>query len=136
VIRLTRAYRFCASHRLHSASLSEAANREVYGKCNNPYGHGHNYQLEVTVAGPVDAASGKVVDVPRLDGLVESSVLRHFDHQDLNAVPEFAELVPTSENLVMVIEQRLRQAWFAGAGPRLENVRLHETRRNRFDLRL
>lgn len=140
MIRLTRLYRFCASHRLHTERLNAAENQEVYGKCNNPHGHGHNYQLEVTVGGPLDRESGRIVDLPSLDGLVQAHVLDAFDHRDLNSeVPEFTSLVPTSENLALVIEQRLQKEWgsrFPGGWPRLENVRLHETPRNRFDLKL
>jgi 6-pyruvoyltetrahydropterin/6-carboxytetrahydropterin synthase len=143
MVRLTRVYRFCASHRLHSDLLTEEENQEVYGKCNHPHGHGHNYRLEVTIAGPVDDKTGKAVDVVKLDRLIGESVLRPFDHHDLNReVPEFAKLVPTSENLALVIEQRLHRDWQlffsgtgAGATARLDNVRLHETPRNRFDLR-
>jgi 6-pyruvoyltetrahydropterin/6-carboxytetrahydropterin synthase len=140
VTRVTRLYRFAASHRLHSRRFSEGENRDLYGKCNNPYGHGHDYVLEVSVAGPLDAVSGLVVNVSTLDRLVQEQVLRDFDHRYFNAdVPEFAaNLVPTSENILRVIEDRLSASWreaFPGAGPRLEAIRLQETKRNRFELR-
>ena len=139
-MRLTRRYEFCASHRLHQPSLSETENEGLYGKCNNPYGHGHNYALEVTVRGPVNQETGLVLDSHLLDELVRAQVMEPMDHRNLNAeVEEFADVVPTSENLVLVIEQRLRSEWhsrFPGGQPRLENVRLYETRRNRFDLSL
>jgi len=79
-MRLTRRYKFCASHRLHAAGLSDEENRAVYGKCNNPYGHGHDYVLEVCVKGPLDAETGRVVDVAVLDQLVTGGVLRDLDH--------------------------------------------------------
>ena len=137
---VTRRYRFAASHRLHSSGLSETQNRDLYGKCNNPYGHGHDYILEVSVAGPLDAISGQVVNVTALDCLVQDQILRDFDHRYFNAdVPEFsADLVPTSENILRVIEDRLSVNWgktFPGEWPRLEGIRLQETKRNRFELR-
>ena len=139
MMRVTRRYRFAASHRLHSAQFSEQENRELYGKCNNPYGHGHDYVLEVTAAGPLDPASGQAVHIPDLDGLVSEQVLRDFDHKYLNAdLNEFQTLVPTSENIMRVIERRLQTHWpesFPGKWPRLETIRLRETKRNLFELR-
>ena len=137
MVRLTRRYRFSASHRLHSAGFSEAQNRDLYGECNNPHGHGHDYVLEVTAAGPVDRASGQAVKTMALDRLVSEQVLRDFDHKYVNAdLAEFRELVPTSENIIGVIENRLKQHWrdaFPGDWPRLESIRLQETKRNRFE---
>lgn len=139
MIRLTRRYSFPASHRLHSGALSDLENREIYGKCNNPYGHGHNYVFEITVSGPVHPYTGQIVRVQDLDELVQERVLADFSHCNLNAdIPEFRELVPTSENVALVIQARLNQKWkerFAAGGPRLDNVRLLETERNRFELR-
>ena len=137
MISLTRRYRFSSSHRLHSTALTDAENDETYGKCNHPYGHGHDYVLDVTVAGPLDPATGRIVDLTDLDRLVQQNVLEHFDHRDLNTeVPEFAALVPTSENVAIVIERRLQKSWDNNiSGAVLENVHLHETRRNRFALR-
>ena len=138
--RVTRRYKFAASHRLNSSRLSEQQNGELYGKCNNPYGHGHDYVLEVSVAGPLDAVSGQVVSVPALDRLVHEQILHDFDHRYFNAdVREFlGDLVPTSENILRVIEGRLSVNWrraFPGDWPRLEGIRLQETKRNRFELR-
>jgi 6-pyruvoyltetrahydropterin/6-carboxytetrahydropterin synthase len=137
MVRLTRRYRFSAAHRLHSARFSEAENCELYGKCNNPHGHGHDYILEVTAAGPIDQASGQAVKTLALDQLVSEQVLDDFDHRYVNAdLPEFRELVPTSENIIRVIEARLKTHWhaaFPGEWPRLESIRLQETRRNRFE---
>src|ERR1700687_2843004 len=99
-IELGRRYRFAASHRLHSARLSEEENRRLYGKCNNPHGHGHNYVVEVSVRGPLDLATGRTLDTAVLDELVRRQVLGPFDHRNLNSeVPVFERLVPTSENL-------------------------------------
>jgi 6-pyruvoyltetrahydropterin/6-carboxytetrahydropterin synthase len=138
-MRVTRRYRFAASHRLHSAAYTEQQNRELYGKCNNPYGHGHDYVLDVTAAGPVQPGSGQVVHIPTLDRLVSEQVLRDFDHRYLNAdLGEFQTLVPTSENIMRVIENRLIAHWpevFPGEWPRLEGVRLRETKRNFFELK-
>jgi 6-pyruvoyltetrahydropterin/6-carboxytetrahydropterin synthase len=138
MIRLTRRYRFSASHRLRSPHLSEAENQELYGKCNNPHGHGHDYSLEVSVRGAVDEASGRVVNVEALDRLVAEHVLRAFDHKNLNSeVPEFAEAPPTTENVVLEIRRRLGANWkaaFPGATPVLERIRVHETKRNIFEI--
>jgi 6-pyruvoyltetrahydropterin/6-carboxytetrahydropterin synthase len=137
-MRVTRRYRFAASHRLHVAAFSEDENRELYGKCSNPYGHGHDYVLDVTAAGPVNPVSGLVVHIPALDRLVSEEVLRDFDHRYMNAdLGEFKTLVPTSENIIRVIEDRLLARWpavFPGDGPRLEGIRLRETKRNVFEL--
>ncbi len=135
---LTRRYFFCASHRLHSRQLSAEANRELYGKCNNPYGHGHNYELEVTVSGPIEARTGHVVDLDELDILVKRNVTEPFDHRNLNEeIEQFQQLVPTTENLAMIVDQRLRAAWpsmFPDRTPALERVRIYETSRNIFQI--
>ena len=135
-VRVTRRYRFAASHRLHSKALSDLANGELFGKCNNPFGHGHNYELEVSVRGRVDASSGRAVDTGRLDQLVGRQVLQPLDHSNMNTdVPEFRELVPTTENLALVIERRLRQhwdGWFPNGEPSLEYIRVQETKNNKF----
>jgi 6-pyruvoyltetrahydropterin/6-carboxytetrahydropterin synthase len=138
-MRVTRRYRFAASHRLHSSNFSEEENRELYGKCSNPYGHGHDYVLDVTAAGPIDAATGQVVHIPTLDRLVSQEVLQDFDHRYLNAdIGEFKTAVPTSENIIRVIEDRLAARWrvaFPSDWPRLDGIRLRETKRNVFELR-
>jgi len=137
MIQLTRRYRFSATHRLHSPQLPEAENQELYGKCNNPYGHGHNYEVEVTVSGKVDAETGRVVDLSQLDAVVKSHITEPFEHRNLNAeVPEFQQLVPTTENLSLIIDKRLRAAWdetFPGGQPTLQRVRIYETARNIFE---
>jgi len=137
MVYLTRRYRFAAAHRLHSDALSEKENHSVYGKCNNPYGHGHNYVLEVTVAGPVDPATGTVMDLGLMDGTVEREVLERFDHKHLNLdVETFRNLVPTTENLCIEIYKLLRTKLEASNGARstrLQRVRLEETNSNFFE---
>ena len=138
MIRVTRAYQFSASHRLHAPRLSDDENAELYGKCNNPYGHGHNYQIEVSARGPVEDRSGRALDRRVLDQLVNEQVLEPFDQQNLNASSAiFEELVPTTENLAREIYRRLAVNWrsaFPGAWPVLEKVRIAETPRNIFEV--
>jgi 6-pyruvoyltetrahydropterin/6-carboxytetrahydropterin synthase len=124
---LTRRYRIAAAHRLHSPALDAEENRRVYGKCNNPVGHGHDYGLEVTVAGPVDAYTGRVCDVAALDAVVTREVLARFDHQDLDFVPELAGQVPTTESLCAAIDRLLRQVW---QGAPVVRVEVRETWKN------
>jgi len=137
-MRLTRRYRFSASHRLHAASLSDDQNRELYGKCDNPYGHGHNYELSVSALGPIDPCSGRVLDPATLDRLVEEQVLRPFDHRNLNEeIPQFRGSVPTTENLAGEIFRRLRAHWrsaFPAGSPALEKISIAETPRNMFEV--
>ena len=125
-VRVARRYTFPAAHRLHSAQLSDAENRAMYGKCNNPLGHGHNYEVVVVVKGPVDAVTGRAVDLARLDQLAEEQFLKPFRYRDLNR--EMA-VIPTTENLAVEIEKRLRAAWPAGF-PALDKIRILETERN------
>ena len=138
MFRVTRRYEFAASHRLHSVELSEQRNRELYGKCNNPHGHGHNYVVEVSVRGPLDGVTGRAVDTARLDELVRAQVIAEFDHRNLNTeVAAFARMVPTSENLGYEICRRLKRNWgamFPGEWPKLEKIRIGETPRNIFEV--
>ena len=140
MLRLTRRYPFCASHRLHVDSLTDEQNRELFGKCNNPYGHGHNYVLHVTVQGEADPETGMLIGREALDEAVRSDVLPRIDHKDMNeAVPEFAELNPTTENLAQVIGGWLCRSWqerFPADGPKLSRVVLEETGRNTFTLEM
>jgi 6-pyruvoyltetrahydropterin/6-carboxytetrahydropterin synthase len=133
-VRLSRRYVFFASHRLHSAALTEEQNREIFGKCNNPHGHGHNYEIELTVRGRVDPVTGRVVDLGLLDHLAEEHVLAPFRYRNLNEeVAAFRAVVPTTENLGAEVDRRLREAWcgaFPIGGPMLEKVRIRETERN------
>lgn len=137
---LTRLYRFSASHRLHSATLGEAENDRLYGKCNNPFGHGHDYVLEVTATGPVDPVTCLVLPIRALDRLVEEKILAAFANRNLNLdIPEFAELVPTSENVALVIARLLEQHWHTYLGripARLSRIHLQETARNAFEVLL
>lgn len=138
-MRLTRRYRFAASHRLDSPQLSPAENAAVYGKCNNPYGHGHDYVLEVSLRGPVDEETGRVADVAALDRLVGERVLGVYDHKNMNLeIPVFREIPPTTENVAADIHRRLRDGWMAAFPeglPRLEAVRILETKRNSVEIR-
>lgn len=137
---LTRRYRFCASHRLHSPELSDAENDRVYGKCNNPFGHGHDYVLEVTVTGEIDARNGRMLNIGALDRLVEEQILRRFANRNLNIdVPEFAGLVPTTENVALTIANVLKEHWHSylnGTGARLARVHIQETDRNGFEIQI
>jgi 6-pyruvoyltetrahydropterin/6-carboxytetrahydropterin synthase len=127
---LTRRYRFSASHRLHSAEMSEAENRDTYGKCNNPHGHGHNYALEVTVSGPVDERTGMVCHLTDLDGFVQREVIARYDLENLNTLREFSGAVPTTENLCVEIFEILQRGFGLA---HLERVRLEETMMNSFE---
>ena len=133
-VHLARRYAFAASHRLHSPALSDAENRALYGKCNNPHGHGHNYEVELLVRGPVDATTGRMIDLAELDRLAEERILAPFRHRNLNEeVEAFRSEVPTTENLAAEVDRRLRAVWnsrFGSAGPQLERVSIHETERN------
>jgi len=137
LFRVTKQYRFAASHRLHSPELGEEENRTLYGKCNHPYGHGHNYVVEVSARGPLDA-NGRAVDLAALDEVVRRQVLEPFDHRNLNTeVERFAREVPTSENLAREICQRLKGDWravFPGEWPKLERIRVVETAKNTFEI--
>jgi 6-pyruvoyltetrahydropterin/6-carboxytetrahydropterin synthase len=132
VIELTRRYRFPAAHVLRSRELTDAENRRVYGKCANLAGHGHDYGLEVTVAGPVDARSGSILPLGQLDALVRENILERLDHRLLNADPWFAAAVPTAENIALAVRRELARA-IEGSGACVVRVRLVETRRNFFE---
>ncbi len=121
VVFLTRKAEFSASHYYHNPEFTPEENRRIFGKCNNPHGHGHNYTLEVTVKGNVDRRTGFVVDLKKLKELMHREVLDAMDHRFLNKeVPEFATLIPTTENLAITIWQRLQ--------PRLNQAKLHRVR--------
>jgi len=127
---LTRRYMVSASHRLHSEEMSAEENRVTYGKCNNPYGHGHNYMIEVTVSGPVDPQTGMVCNLVDLDGFVHQQILDRYDHQNLNLLPEFAKGVPTTENLCISIYQIMKRGFDKA---HLDKVRIEETMLNSFE---
>ncbi|MGA3202141.1 MAG: 6-carboxytetrahydropterin synthase [Bryobacteraceae bacterium] len=131
-MKLTRRYRFSASHRLDTPALTAEQNSKLYGKCNNPFGHGHDYVLDVTMAGSPDE-SGQIVSREALDTLVEERVLARFDHHNLNTdIAELTGVVPTTETLAVVIEKALADGWPLRA--RLDRVRISETERNIFEL--
>jgi len=127
---LSRRYMFSASHRLHSEEMSEQENRATYGKCNNPFGHGHNYMLEVTVSGEVDDQSGMVCNLADLDRFVHAQILERFDHQNLNLLAEFAQQVPTTENLCIAIFEIVKRGFKKG---HLDKIRIEETMMNSFE---
>lgn len=128
---LSRRYRFAASHRLHSEEMSAEENLSTYGKCNNPYGHGHNYTLEVMVSGRVDDRTGMVCNLVDLDDFVKSHVISRYDLQNLNVISDFeGKAVPTTENLCLAIYDILRREFKYA---HLEKVRLEETMMNSFE---
>ena len=137
MVYLTRRYRFSASHRLHNEALTAEENSRVYGKCDNAFGHGHNYTLEVTVAGEVDRATGMVLDLGIMDGTVEREVIDRFDLTNLNVdIRKFRAVVPTTENVCIEIFDLLKEK-LKGSGywptARLSRIRLEETNSNAFE---
>ncbi len=139
-VMVTRIYRFSASHRLDSPHLSVSENQQLYGKCNNPFGHGHDYVLEVSATGEVDTRTGLVLPSAQLDRLVEERVLKLFAFRNINLdVPQFASCVPTTENIARVIGELLQQHWNTYLGEtqaRLYRVHVRETGRNGFEILL
>ena len=127
---LSRRYRLSASHRLHTEQFSPEQNQAVYGKCNYPHGHGHNYIVEVMVSGPVDPATGMVCNASDLDGFMQQRIVNRFDHTNLNLDPSFATLVPTTENLCIEIFKVINEEL---ARVKLEKVRVEETSNNFFE---
>ena len=125
-----RRYWLSASHRLHTDALTAEVNAAVYGKCNHPHGHGHNYGVEVLVGGAVDGETGMVMNLADLDRVVDEQVVGRFDHRNLNLDPAFQHQVPTTENFCRVIFGLLEHALGAG---RLEHVRVEETENNFFE---
>ena len=141
-MKLTRRYRFSASHRLYSDSLTEAENRAIFGKCANPFGHGHDYALDVSVRGPLDTETGRIIDLELLDTLIRRTILEPMEHRNLNVdIAEFeGPLVPTTENLAIVVRDRIAREWpgyfDASKFPQaaLEKIRIEETKRNIFEV--
>jgi 6-pyruvoyltetrahydropterin/6-carboxytetrahydropterin synthase len=125
-----RRYGFSASHRLHCDELTDAENRRVYGKCNHPHGHGHNYVVEVIVGGEVDAVTGMVCDMVKLDDCVRREVLDRFDHTNLNFYEGFGGLVPTTENFNIEVYRLLKDAFTQAE---VVSVRIEETAKNSFE---
>jgi 6-pyruvoyltetrahydropterin/6-carboxytetrahydropterin synthase len=127
---LSRRYLFSASHRLHSDAMTTEENQNTYGKCNNPFGHGHNYTVEVTVSGQVDQTTGMVCNLTDLDGFIEREVLARYGHENLNMLSEFAREVPTTENLCLQIYEIVKRGFHFA---HLERIRLEETMMNSFE---
>ena len=126
---LSRRYHFSASHRLHSDAYDAARNMAVFGKCNNPHGHGHNYTVQVTLSGQVNSATGMVCDLGELDAYAQTNLLARFDHANLNTLNCFSDKVSTTENLSIEIYRIFQD--FPSA--RLERVHVEETSNNSFD---
>ena len=125
MISITKVVTFSASHRYWRSDWDEVRNRQTFGACSNPYGHGHNYRLEVTLRGPVDEETGMIVDLKQVKAALEELVLGKLDHQYLNeAVPHFHTFLPTTENLVLYMRDLLRDAF---PGIVLHRVRLWES---------
>ena len=134
IVSLTRSYEFAASHRLHSPQLSDEENQAIFGKCNNPNGHGHNYIVEVTVAGEPDERTGMLYALETLDRIVDEEVLKPYDHKHLNLdVPDFDGLNPTSEVVTVVIWDKLARRIRTDEGAKLAKVVVRETARNSFE---
>ena len=133
-VEITRREEFCASHRLHNPQLGDEENRRLYGICNNPNGHGHNYAVEVTVRGPVPAGTGMVFDLNRLMGIVREELIEPVDHKHLNFdVPFLAGLIPTAENVAVAFWARLEPRLGGFERCRLHRVRIFESRNNFVD---
>jgi 6-pyruvoyltetrahydropterin/6-carboxytetrahydropterin synthase len=125
MIYLTRSAGFCASHRYHNPELSDEQNRKIFGKCNYIHGHGHNYTIEVTVAGDPDPATGMVINLNELDKVIEHAVIEPLDHRYINLdVPAFKRRIPTTENLARFIWDSIEQEL---TGCSLHRVRLYES---------
>lgn len=128
IVTVTRVVRFNAAHRVHNPALSDEENRALYGKCNNPHGHGHNYRLEVSVAGEIDPRSGYVMDLGLVRDIVTRELVNHVDHRHMNVdVPFMAGTNPTTENFIVacwrILEPRLAPA-------KLVKLKLWETENN------
>jgi 6-pyruvoyltetrahydropterin/6-carboxytetrahydropterin synthase len=126
---LSRRYHLSASHRLHSAAFTDEENRAAYGKCNNPYGHGHNYIIEVSLSGPVDPTTGMVCDLAALDAFAQINLIEPFDHQNLNTLAAFHDQVSTTENFTIEVFRIFKT--FPNA--KLLRVHIEETSNNSFE---
>lgn len=126
---LSRRYHLSASHRLHSESFTADQNQAVYGKCNNPHGHGHNYTIEVTIGGPVDETTGMVCDLSELDAFAQTNLLQRFDTMNLNTLNEFRDVVSTTENFTIEVFRIFER--FPGSN--IQRIRIEETSNNSFE---
>ena len=128
VVYITRKAHFSAAHRLHSDLLDDKQNEQLYGLCNNPYGHGHNYDLEITIKGEPDPVTGMVMDLKELKDIINEEVIDRMDHKHLNLDVDFMKgIVPTAENIAVVIWNRLKEKINKGE---LYEVKVYETPRN------
>lgn len=128
MLYVTRREVFSASHRLHNDALSKDENTELYGKCNNLYGHGHNYVLEVVVAGEIDPETGYVIDIKCLKDLIRENVVNKVDHRHLNYEVDFMKgIIPTTENFAVAVWKQLCSKIPSG---RLYSIKLYETENN------
>ena len=129
LVEITRREEFSASHRLHNPELSDEENRRLYGICNNPNGHGHNYELEVTVVGAVPARTGMVMNLTDLMAILRERVLPAVDHKHLNHDVEFLRgIIPTAENIAVALWERIEPEVRRHGGVKLLRLRLHESR--------
>lgn len=133
IAHLSRRYRFSASHRLHVPALDVEGNRELFGKCNNPFGHGHNYFVQITLAGPISPETGMVVNLGDLDEFAARELLEPFDLANLNEHPSFKADVPSTENLCLVLWEIFARFTREQLSPRLVRLRIEETDNNAFD---
>jgi 6-pyruvoyltetrahydropterin/6-carboxytetrahydropterin synthase len=132
LIALTRRYEFPAAHILCHPAFSDAENRRIYGKCANPNGHGHDYGVEVTVSGPIDAKSGRIIEPAVLDAIFAERIHSRFAHRTLNEDEAFRERVPTAENIARLVHEELAPAIADRSTAHLVRVRVRETRKNSF----
>lgn len=133
ILEVTRRYKLPAAHVLANPRLSDAENTEIFGKCSNENGHGHNYAFEVTIAGPVDLKTGQILSIDRLDEIFDESIAERYSHRLLNECEAFDSLVPTTENFAQIVYQDLAPALAREGSVRLVRVRLTETPRNFFE---
>lgn len=134
IVEITRREEFSASHRLHNPAFSDAENRRLYGICNNPNGHGHNYEVEVTVRGEVPGPTGMVMNLTDLMRILRERVLPHVDHKHLNLdVPFLAGIVPTAENVAIALWHQIEPEVRRYEGCRLHRIRLFESRSSYVD---
>lgn len=133
MIALTRRYEFPAAHILRHPSLSDEDNWRIYGKCANPNGHGHDYGIELTVAGPVEATSGQIIPPALLDAIFEERIAARFSHRTLNDDDVFRDQVPTAENIARAFHHELAPAIADQSTARLVRVRVRETPKNSFE---
>ena len=133
VAHLRRRYGFSASHLLHVDRLGEEGNRSLFGKCNNPFGHGHNYFVQVTLSGPVDEQTGMVINLADLDAFAATELIEPFDSSNLNQLPAFEDSVPSTENLCFVLWEVFTRFAAEHTPAKLVRLRVEETNNNAFD---